>query len=64
MHFIWWVIWILLIIWVYVVLLKRPYNKKDRAMHILRKRFASGEITQEEYLEKKKIIEKDMPGLL
>jgi len=34
--------------------------KKDSPLDILRKRFASGEITKEEYQEKKEILEKDM----
>ena len=63
MHFIWWVIWIILIIWVFVVLIKGPGHKNDSALDILEKRFASGEITIEEYQEKRKILENDMSGL-
>jgi putative membrane protein len=43
-----------------------PYNipyqryKKDSPLDILQKRFASGEITNEEYQEKKKILENDL----
>ena len=32
-------------------------SKKDSPLDILKKRFASGEITKEEYQEKKKLIE-------
>lgn len=59
MHFFWWIIWIILLFWIFAT----PYNipgqraKKDTPLNILKKRFASGEITKEEFLEKKKIIE-------
>ena len=58
MHLFWWIIWILLIVWIFAT----PYNlpgqrmKKDTPLEILKKRFASGIISKEEYLEKKKIL--------
>ena len=62
MHLIWWFIWIVLLIWIFAT----PYNvpgqrrKRDSALDILRKRFAAGEITKEEYLENKRILEEDL----
>jgi putative membrane protein len=59
MHLIWWFLWMILIIWIFAL----PYNipgqrvKKDTPLDILKKRFASGQINDEEYLEKKKILE-------
>ena len=35
-------------------------KKKDSPLDILHKRFASGQITTEEYQEKKKILENDL----
>jgi len=61
MHLIWWLVWIFLLFWIFAL----PYNipgqrmKKDSPFDILQKRFALGEITNEEYLEKKRILEKD-----
>ena len=61
MHFIWWIIWILLLIWIFAT----PWNipghrtKKDTPMDILKKRFANGEISNEEYEEKKKILQQN-----
>jgi putative membrane protein len=61
MHLIWWFIWIMFLIWIFAT----PYDipgqrsKKNSALDILQKRFASGEITNEEYQEKKKILESD-----
>ena len=59
MNFIWWIIWMGLLFWIFFT----PYSipgerrKKDSPLDILKKRFASGEITKEEYQEHKKILE-------
>lgn len=59
MHSLWWIIWIILLFWIFAT----PYNipgqrtKKDTPLNILKKRFALGEISKEEYEEKKKLIE-------
>ncbi|MCQ6961512.1 SHOCT domain-containing protein [Mucilaginibacter sp. JC4] len=48
-----------MLIWIFAT----PYDlpgqrkKKDSPLDILKKRFASGEITKEEYHERKKILE-------
>lgn len=59
MHLIWWFFWIVFIVivfgWFEPVPKKRI--KKDSPLDILQKRFASGEITKEEYQEKKKILD-------
>ena len=62
MHLIWWFVWVLLLIWIFVISYRIHYRKfnKDSALDILRKRFASGIITNEEYQEKKKILENDL----
>ncbi len=58
MNFIWWVIWILFMIWIFAT--PWGYNRtRDTSYEVLRKRFASGEITKEEYEEKKAILEKN-----
>lgn len=61
MHFFWWILWVLMLIWIFAT----PYNipgqklKKDSPLDILKKRFALGEIDIEEYLETKKILKVD-----
>ena len=58
MHFIWWFIWILFLVWIFAT----PWGyrrTKDSPYDILRRRFATGEITKEEYLEAKKVLEGD-----
>ncbi len=58
MHFIWWIIWFILLMWVFFVPYDIPYQrtKQDDPLRILKKRFATGEITKEEYEESKKIL--------
>jgi len=66
MNFIWWIIWMIVIFWIFAT----PYNipgqktKKDSPLDILQKRFASGQINNDEYQEKKKILENDLVKLI
>lgn len=52
----------IMIFWIFAT----PYNipgqrtRKNSPLDILQKRFASGEITNDEYQEKKKILENDV----
>lgn len=60
MHFFWWIIWIIIIIWIFVTPWDIPgQRKKDTAMEILKKRLANGEISIEEFEEKKKILQQN-----
>ncbi len=61
MHFFWWVAWIIFIIWIFATPWDIPgqRRKKDTPMDILKKRFANGEITKEEFEEKKKILQQN-----
>lgn len=58
MHLIWWIIWIALLVWIFIVPRDIPYrkNKTEDPLQILKKRFAKGEITKEEYDESKRIL--------
>ena len=62
MHLIWWFIWGVFLFWIFAT----PYDvpgqrrKRDTPLDILHKRFASGQITTEEYQEKKKILDTDL----
>lgn len=61
MHLIWWFFWILIIVvlfgWFEPVPKRRIRSVSP--LGILQKRFASGEITKEEYEERKSMIKKD-----
>jgi putative membrane protein len=51
----------MMLIWIFALPYRIPFQryKKDSPLDILQRRFASGEITNEEYQEKKKILEND-----
>ncbi|MBA2613801.1 MAG: SHOCT domain-containing protein [Bacteroidetes bacterium] len=58
MHLIWWFIWIVLIFWIFAL----PYDipgqrKKPTPLMILQNLFVLGKITQEEFKERKKILD-------
>lgn len=65
MNFIWWVVWMIMLFWIFAT----PYDipgqrkKKDSALDILQKRYAAGDITTEQYMEKREIIESDVAKL-
>lgn len=58
MHLLWWLLWVGFFLFVFAT----PYDipgerrKKDSPLDILKRRFASGELTNEEYLDKKKLL--------
>ncbi len=62
MHLVWWFLWFVFIFWIFAT----PYDvtgqrkKKDSPLDILQKRFASGQITKEEYQEHRRILESDL----
>ncbi|MGY4386505.1 putative membrane protein [Pedobacter sp. UYP24] len=61
MNMIWWFLWFVMIFWIFAT----PYDipgqrrRKNSPLDLLQKRFASGEITKEEYQDHKKILEND-----
>lgn len=61
MHFIWWIVWIILLIWIFLIPRDLPFqrSKPEEPLEILKKRFAKGEISKKEYKESKKILMSD-----
>lgn len=59
MSLFWWCVWIVLLVWIFVIPYDIPGQRKPKEtpMEILKKRLAAGEISNQEYLEKKKMIE-------
>ena len=59
MNLVWWFVWMIMLFWIFAT----PYDipgqrrKKDSPFDILQKQFASGDLSIEEYQEKKKILE-------
>ncbi|MBU2062757.1 SHOCT domain-containing protein [Flavobacterium frigidarium] len=61
MHLIWWIIWMFFLIWIFFVPADIPYqkSKKESPLDILKRRFANGELSKEEFQESKKILDSD-----
>lgn len=64
MHLLWWLIWPLFIFSLFGLYpsVSKKNHKENSPLDILKKRFASGQITKEEYKESKEILEKDSPS--
>lgn len=62
MYLIWWIVWGILLFWIFALPYKIPgqRTRKDSPLDLLQRRFAIGELTNDEYLEKKKILENDL----
>ena len=58
MHLMWWIIWIIFLAWIFFIPGGKPYQKtkKESPLEILKKRFAKGEISKEEFEESKNIL--------
>ena len=64
MHFLWWFFWIALILGVftsYTPIPKAHLRKGERAFDILRRRYAAGQVSLEEYEQRKMVLERDEP---
>jgi putative membrane protein len=61
MHFFWWFFWVIVILWAFRASRKNqsPQTKDETPLDILKKRFAKGEITKDEYEEMKKTLDSD-----
>ena len=60
-HLIWWIIWVIILLWIFATPWSIPGQKrrKESPVDILKRRFASGEISKEEFEESKKILNAD-----
>jgi len=61
MHFFWWIFVIVIIIgtYLFVKLFNKPESLTETPEEILKKKFASGDLTTVEYEERKKILDRD-----
>ena len=65
MSFVWWIVWMGLLVWIFAIPFDIPFQRKrkDSALDILQKRFASGQISSDEYAQSKKTLEHDLLGI-
>lgn len=61
MHLVWWIIWIALILWIFATPYEIPgeRRKTESPLDHLKKRYAEGSITKEDYEERKTVLMKD-----
>ena len=63
MHFVWWVFWILAVVLFFSFLTPVPRRRADvyrlTPLQILQRRYAAGEVTSEEYEERRVKLERD-----
>jgi putative membrane protein len=62
MHVLWWFVWLFFIFWIFGTPYDIPdqQNKRNSPFDILKKRFAAGQISREQYEQDKIILEEDM----
>jgi len=55
MHLLWWIIWVVILFWIFAIPDDIPgqRKKKETALDVLKRKYASGEYTTQEYLERK-----------
>ncbi len=62
MHVLWWLFWIVLIVVAVVAFTSEPERRarrRETPLDLLQRRYAAGEITQNEYEERKRTLERD-----
>lgn len=65
MHFFWWVFWIVLIMTAFATVTPVPKSQMkygERALDILRRRYATGKISTEDYEQRRAVLERDEPA--
>lgn len=64
MDMLWWFIWIILMIWIFALPYDIPFQRKPKnsSLDILQKRFASGQITKEQFVESRELLLRDIIG--
>ena len=62
MNTIWWILCMVMIFWIFVTPYDVPGQRqaKDTPLDILQQRYAMGQMTTEEYKERKRILEEDL----
>ena len=64
MHLFWWLFWLALIGTAFTTITPVPRSQLrsgERALDILRRRYAAGQVTTDEYERRKAVLERDEP---
>lgn len=59
MHVFWWLFWIAVMVILFTSLSPTSRRQPERPLEILQRRYAAGEITTQEYEERKAVLERD-----
>lgn len=59
MHALWWLFWIALIVAFFALIEPVPRGRRASPLEVLQRRYATGEISAEEYEERKARLERD-----
>lgn len=63
MHVFWWLFWIVLIVAFFSLLTPVPRHRaRETPLQILQRRYAAGEVSTQEYEERKARLERDTKG--
>lgn len=58
MHFFWWLFWIAVIVALFSAYARVPRRRRDETpLEILQRRYAAGEISADEYQERRRMLE-------
>jgi putative membrane protein len=62
MHLAWWFIWGSLVFWIFATPYDIPGQKRksESPLDILRKRYAAGQMTTDDYQERKKVLDNEL----
>jgi len=64
MHLFWWLFWLVLFVLLFATVTpvpKKDLKTRERALDILRRRYAAGQLSTEEYERRKAVLERDEP---
>jgi len=61
MHLLWWIFWVILIVLLFSIVMPRHRRtiRRETPLEVLQRRYAAGEISTEEYEERKARLERD-----
>lgn len=58
MHLFWWLLWILVVAWIFSPITPVP-SRRETALEVLQRRYAAGEISTDDYEERKARLKRD-----